>query len=321
VVVVRAAGGMGSVAVVVTLRVVAQALGSVAFIVIANGFLDQQMGCAAGVPPENRRSSDRFGAPLTGVAAVFLLSLVIAGDRALLPIAWVADLLSWLSSRPGAGGSFAPQMSAAPDIGIRTAPPALPSLPSVTPSPIMEAIWHILAILVVAAAALGVVFFIVRPLLSRSTRRAARGLHPVRLLKARAILALRVLADLPRRIGAFLRGSGKGLRALPGAIREALREAVGERRALAAQSQPRLRATGRAVREFHRISRWGARTGVHFTAREGPMEYARRLAERAPEKASALQEAALLIEELVYGESPSENGERALARIVNGIVR
>ena len=60
---------------------------------------------------------------------------------------------------------------------------------------------------------------------------------------------------------------------------------------------------------------------MRFTAREGPMEYARRLALRAPQKASALHAAAALVEELIYGESPSGMSERALARLVDGIVR
>jgi len=77
----------------------------------------------------------------------------------------------------------------------------------------------------------------------------------------------------------------------------------------------------RSVREFHRITRWGARAGVSFAATEGPLDYVRRLAVRAPAKEPALLEAAALMEELVYGEATAGNGERALSRIINGIIR
>jgi hypothetical protein len=187
--------------------------------------------------------------------------------------------------------------------------------------PLLKIILESIGITILLAAAVIVLFVILRPLFSRETMRGARKLHPLKVLKARFTGLLRSLASIPRRLAQWLHSPGKRFASVPRAVRAVLRQTEqGARREARARERAGRAVRNRAVREFLRLARWGEKKGIAYRVTEGPMEYARMLEARVPEKAPALETAALLFEELVYSDEP-EHGQRELAPMVNGIVK
>lgn len=305
----------------VTLRVFLNALVGMMFIVVVRGFLDEQICRAAGASREDAPASRRFGGPLAGVAALFLAAVGIAGGAALLPLSLIARLIEWINSLyVGILGHMLIRRPAE----IVPPPVSFPELaegqfPDAQISPLFAEIFRIAGIAIVCAAAAGFAWFIVRPLLRRRLLTSARRFHPIRATAAWLRRALELLSGIPFRIVRWLRSPGKGLAAIPRAILAGFRDSTAA--GVGPTDRARRVSQARAVREFLRLARWGARGGVLFAGAEGPMEYALRLVPRAPEKADALREAARVFEGLAYSSDPDPRGVRALAHVVDGIVR
>jgi hypothetical protein len=317
--------GFPSPAIGVTARVLLYTVAGVAFLVIMNGFKEEQLHLLEGLAHDPQQAIRRSAGPLAGICSLFLVALLLPGRSALLPLSALARFFNWLAHLiPPAHPREAPLIARQPgnETGAGMFNGLQFGLPEAHESPLLVQILHIAGIVLAAAAAAGLLFFIVRPLFSRDARRSARRLHPLRRAIRDVRLILRFLAHLPRAISVWMRTPGKNLSAIPRAIIDSVRESIaGRRRAASGADRTRRVARSRAVREFRRLARWGRKAGIALTGTEGPMEYARLLAARAPEKASALSQAALLFEELVYADAPAERGERALSRIVDGIVR
>jgi hypothetical protein len=315
-------------------RVLLEALAGIVTMVVANGFIDEQLCAARGIPRAVSAGSLRYAAPLAGVGMLLLCSLALSGRASLLPMSLLARLLAFLQrfrlrfaftalppEAPPAQGPTGGMEEMLRELGARA------------PSPIVQEIVRILGIVAAVALAGAFAYFIVRPLLSRGALQAARRLHPLRLLARRAAAFRAFLLRLPQALSQWLRGPGRGLRDIPRSILATLRESArkaGRESARSARRDDRAQraalariraARSRAVREFLRLARWGEKRGVAFTGAEGPREYAGRLAGGAPDVATSLIRAAELFEEIVYSPAPRARGERDLARIVGGIVQ
>jgi hypothetical protein len=306
-----------------TARLMANAVAGVMFMTILRGFADELACRGAGVSREDEPVARRFGAPLAGVAVLFLAAATLAGSRSLIPLSVLGRLLDWINGL-NRGTSLPTLSQALPEGGAPARPGSSMEsmLPPVETSPVWEQVFRIAGIVLAVAAAAGFLFFLVRPLLRRGLLVSARRLHPLA-AAARAITSLlRLLSGMPSRVARWLRAPGKGFASIPRAILESLREAAAPVGTAARARERAVRvARGRAVREFRRLSRWGERTGIGLSDAEGPMEYAVRLLQRAPAKAAAIREAARVFERLVYSPNPEPKGERALALLIDGIIR
>jgi hypothetical protein len=319
-----------NVPVAVSARILLEALAGIVTMVVFNGFIEEQLCSARGIPRAVSSGSLRYEAPLAGVGVLLLCSLALSGRASLLPMSLLARLLAFLRRFRLHVAFTAPPPEAPPAQGATGGmEEMLRALGTRTPSPLWQEIGRILGIVAVVALAAAFAYFIVRPLLSRGALKAARRLHPLRLIARRLAGLYAFLTELPRAFSRWRRGPGKAFGDIPGSILATLRESARNARRESARSARRNRHTlraeraarNRAVHEFLRLARWGEKKGVAFTAAEGPMEYAGRLVGGAPDKAASLLQAGELFEELVYSPVPRAHGERDLARIVGGIIR
>jgi hypothetical protein len=308
----------------ITARLLLFAVSGVAFMVVLNGFRGEQAVLLAGIAPDPGRSMRRSAGPCAGVLGLFAAALLLPGRRALLPLSVIRRFFEWLA------GLWPKAVPIPPEPPVMSSSDPMPGgdlsellgLGAAKVNPLLTEIVHIAEIVLAAAAAAAIVWFVIRPLFSRDARRSLRGLHPLRAAARRLRSLLRFLARLPGALAAWVRSPGRGLSSISRAVIAGIRESAADaRRAAEARDRTRRVARGRAVHEFRRLARWGGKGGVAFTETEGPMEYVRLLAARWPDKAAPLGEAGLLFEELVYAQAPAGRGERALARIVDGIVR
>ncbi len=320
---VRALGGYPGGSFFLTARIIVSCASGVLFLVVLHGYVNEHADIGAGVLPADAPAG-LFGAPVFAVAALFFAAFLLAGGKALVPLSALAGLFAWLNRvltlpLPPAeaqaqqpSDSLASGMSAAGGM----------DLPSVEPSPLLEEILRIAGIVLAVAAAAGLAWFVVRPLFRRGLLASARRFHPLR-ATARAIGGLlRALRALPGGIARWLRSPGRSIASIPRAILETIREAgAGAGSAARAREKAARLFRGRAVKEFLRLARWGERNGVALSRAEAPLEYAARLARRAPTRESAIREVAVMFERLVYSAEPEPGGERLLARMINGIVR
>jgi hypothetical protein len=307
----------------VILRVCLAVFSWIFFLAVMNRFISEHESLSEGVVPDAGVYRRILAGSLAGVGVIFLASIPLSGRTALLPLSLIADFFArigaWLNrkappvspvSQPISNPTFAPASEA---LGI--------PLPQVNESPVLVLIVKIVGIALLSAAALGVLYVILRPLFSCETMRGARNLHPLRVLKDRVIRFLLAISRLPGNIARWVRSPRGYLAAVPRAIRDTLREAASENRRSRRSIERAGRVLrGRALREFQRLARWGERKGIVYRSTEGPLEYARALQERVPEKAPALEEAAGLFEELVYAVRPLR-GQRELSQMVGRIVR
>ncbi len=306
----------------ITVRVMVNAVAGVMFMTILRGFEDEHASLGAGIARESA-PAQRFGAPLTGVAALFLAAAALAGIRSLVPLSVLARLFEWIDSlgrnvSPPNPAQVRPQKSPPTDMGTG----GDTALPQVQTSPVLEEILRIAGIVIAVAAAAGFLFFVLRPLFRRGLLASARRFHPLRAAARSALGLLLLLAGIPSRLARWLRTPGKGFASIPRAILDGLREAAAPAGGAARVKEKLVRvARGKAVREFRRLARWGERGGVVLADAEAPMEYADRLLRRVPAKEAAIREAARLFENLVYSPVPAPKGERSLAQLVDGIVR
>ncbi len=307
----------------VTVRMLINVVTGISFIAVLHGFADEHVVLASGISHGDAAASRRFSGPLVGIGVLFLAALALAGGRALLPLSLLAALAAWLSSLNKGVPSTGPAPSSLPQLpDASAAGPKGMELPPVQPSPLLEEIMRIIGIVLLAAAIVAFVIFVVRPLLRRNLLTSMRRFHPLRATIKAAAATLRFLAGLPGRFLRWARTPGQSLASITRAVIAGLRDSAGSavREERARQALARV-ARSRAVREFRRLSRWGERSGVGLHDADGPMEYALRLLREVPAKEDAIREAARVFESLVFSRTPDPGDERVLVRLVNGIVR
>jgi hypothetical protein len=318
---VRSIDGAPGGGVALTVRVMTSCVAGVLFLGVLHAFVDEHANIGAGVQPADAPGSGRFGAPVAGIAAIFLAAAALGGGRSLVPLSVLLKLLSWLNQLfvMPEGSLLARAQSADQPQQDNTGDLREMLQNSGEPSALLAEILRIAGIVMAVAAAAGFAYFIIRPLLRRGLISSARRFHPLRAAARAVIRLLRALAGLPGALARWLRSPGRSIASIPRAILEALREA-GAGAARAREKAARI-SRSRAVREFLRLSRWGEKNGIVLSKAEAPLEYAARLVRRVPAREAAIREAAVLFERLVYAAEPEPGGERALARLVNGIVR
>ena len=307
-----------------TARVLIHVLIGCAAIVVFGHFSHDQVESAAGVNHDPGRDLRRIGGSLAGIGGIFIVALLFSVPPAVGSLAALARFFIWLLSLLPVPRSVV----AAPEGNLEQLIPSAPSLPPTGPahmgeSDLLVQIFHVARIVIAVAAGIALIYFVLRPLFRRDTRISAGQMHPLRTLVRRLRSLARFLLKLPGAVSRWIRAPGRGFAAIPRAIVDSLRGAAtgAKAPAVTAANRSRQRAAQRAVRDFQRLARWGRKAGVAFTAAEGPAEYARRLEQAVPAKGFALQEAALLFEQLIYAEAPVAHSEQAFSRMVDGIVR
>jgi len=279
-----------------------------------------------GLPIPRAMRLGRLKGLLAILAVLLCAAFLMAGSHALLPVSKLAEFFEWLgrlltppvseAKRPPlpktreSGGNDGGMMGALAALGQRQDNPLLAS--------IVKAVGIALAV----ALALAFLFFLIRPLLSRDTRAAIRAARPLAFLARKARALLSCMRRAASGFAGLLRSPRTRAASPARAAFQGMREAAARRRAGAQAAGPRSRETGRAVREFLRLIRWGRRSGVDFRGALGPAAYAAALAAAVPRAGEGLASAAALFEELVYsprGDDPALM--TALSRTVSGIVR
>ena len=187
---------------------------------------------------------------------------------------------------------------------------------------------QLVRIVLITAGALiltGLLYFLVRPLLSRDYRERPAAGASARPAGGRA----RPLPHVVRRFDAPHAGDiGRVSRRSLARFGEALVERARERSAAraaarareAALDKQRQRAIGQASRAFVRLIRWAERGGVPFRTWMGPMEYVLLVAERSTANARALREIGAIFEQIAYAatDPPAERSQTYYRLIKEG---
>jgi hypothetical protein len=304
----------------------------VGFVSLLNYFLREQTLFGDGIVMEGRIGSRHVTGAAATIVILLAVALLVSGRQSLFPTSYPSAVLGALDR------FFSRQVTIDTRNAYRGAPAANPqdqgkalqeSLGNVGGSSHESSAAAVVRILGYAVGILvgaGFLYFLLRPLFTRSGRGRLRDLHPLRSLAAgirtfgrslgKAAAALVSLLRTPRRsVGLVTRAIAKGLRDAAGRVREARSPSAAEERAQG-------RRQGVIVREYVRLIRWGEKTGIAFHKSMGPHAYAGLLGDAAPEKRQDIAMVASLFEEFMYSGSQADPQRFARFRkSIDGILR
>lgn len=152
------------------------------------------------------------------------------------------------------------------------------------------------------ALALGILYFLIKPLFSREARERLGNLSLRRVLTR---LRNAVRDGWRAFIGALrelFHSSGRAMHDARRAVQN-LRESIRERQRVASRARggERRREVGKLLRIYIKLSRWGEKAGYSYQTWMGPYYYCDRLAAMVPAHADDLKAAGTMFEALVYG--------------------
>lgn len=253
------------------------------------------LGDGGRLPRRYRRRRLAQASALLLVAAVGAIS--IAGNRSLVPYAYLQGFFAWLS------GLF-------PQMDLQAPPPQVDQQYEVfqriaegialgedqgDPPAFLQSLLVILQGMLRAAIVGGLLMFLTAPLFSRSFRRNVRDmgfrraiLEWVHSVKRSAVLFLRALRQRIRRVS------------VPGRPRTGGKRERAARQGDTAQSPQKIRELAVFSRRFTRLLRWAEKRGAGRRGGEAPGEFAERLAKRYPQLATTLVCIGSLYEKNLY---------------------
>ena len=306
------------------------ALGHVGFglvcLAIVNSFVEEQQHLGEGLPLPPALQRRRVRATVLTLLLTAAVVLPLTGREALLPAEAIGAFMDWLEEhlrlperevkvkiRQGDDAEVFQDDFREPDMGDLGG--------EREESEFLRNLVRIVLITIGALILIGLLYFLVRPLLSRDYRERLREARPLaRLAAAIARFFTALVTSVRRMITAFGR-SRRSLARFGESLVDRVRERSAARAAArareAAMDKQRQRAIGQASKAYVRLIRWAERGGVPFRKWLGPLEYASMVTELAPEHADALIEIGTIFEEIVYAaaEPPEERVETYYNRI------
>jgi hypothetical protein len=318
--------------VLVTLTAVHLGVG-ILFLVLINGFLDEQLHQAEGIELSRTLLRRRFLAFLAIVAAAILLVVPLVGKKSLLPPTFISNL--YYSLVPDLTTRIAQQVEAAEQkkkaeeegpSGLQIEKPNLEGLQGTQKaSPLLTRLAKIAGFTLLGILGAAVLYFAARPLFSRDVWTQIRNAHPLRMLKRKILDALARIRGAFGQFLLFLRSPRKSMRASLRAGMARIRGDAGaraqERESARAMTRGRKRQLDQVVRDFVRLVRWGEKKGVRFDKAIAPMDYVASLGKTLPQTKELLDEVGLLFEEIVYsnhqvGEPAQSSYSRSMRKIL-----
>lgn len=290
------------------------------FLAIVNGFMEEQQHLGDGLPVPAPLQRRRVRATVLTLLLTAAVAAPLTGREALLPAEAIGAFMEWLEERlrlperevrvrvrEGGDTETFDENFREPDLG---------ELGGVREqNEFLERLVRIALITAGALILIGLLYFLVRPMLSRDYRERLRQARPLaRLAAAVSRFLASFAASLRRMVETFAR-SRRSLARFGESLVERARERSAARAAArareAALDKQRQRAIGQASRAFVRLIRWAERGGVPFRRWMGPMEYLRSVAGRSAANAAALMEIGAIFEQIAYAatDPPAERSQ------------
>ena len=190
----------------------------------------------------------------------------------------------------------------------------------------LERLVRIVLISIGALLLIGLLYFLVRPLLSRDYRERLRQARPLARLAAAVGRFFTAFAESVRRMLAAFARSRQSLARFGESLVERARERSAARAAARARDaeldRQRQRAIGQASKAFVRLIKWAERGGVPFQKWMGPMEYLMLVAERSTPNARALMEIGTIFEQIAYAATdPPQERSQTYYNLIKEVTR
>jgi hypothetical protein len=287
------------------------------FLSIVNSFIEEQQRLGEGLsltaPLQKRRARATVLTLLITVAVV----LPLTGREAVLPAEAIGTFIEWLEERLKLPErevkvkvkeidktEVFQEIQREPDLGDLSG--------DRTRSQFLQNLVRIVLITIGALILIGLLYFLIRPLLSRDYRERLRENRPL----ARVIMSIRrfflTLVTSVQSMIATLRRSRSSLARFGESIVDRVRERSAARAAARAREavldKQRQRTVGQASKAFVRLIRWAERGGVSYRKWLGPLEYVLMIAERSPGQTDILIEIGTIFEEIAYAANDPDQG-------------
>ena len=301
------------------------------FLAIVNGFMEEQQHLGEGLPLPAPLQRRRVRATVLTLLLTAAVAAPLTGREALLPAEAIGAFMEWLEER-----LRLPEREVR--VRIRESGETLvleedfrePDLGELggerEENAFLEQLVRIVLITAGALILTGLLYFLVRPLLSRDYRERLRQARPLARLAAALGRFLTSFVASARRMLETLARSRRSLARFGEALVERARERSAARAAArareAALDKQRQRAIGQASRAFVRLIRWAERGGVPFRTWMGPMEYVLLVAERSTANARALREIGAIFEQIAYAATdPPAERSQTYYRLIKEVTR
>ena len=301
------------------------------FLAIVNSFVEEQQHLGQGLPLPAALQRRRVRATVLTLVLTALVVMPLTGREALLPAEAIGDFMEWLEERLRLPErELKVKVREAGDTEVFQDDFREPDLGDLSgereENDFLERLVRIVLISIGALILMGLLYFLVRPLLSRDYRERLRQARPlVRLAVAVGRFFTSFAASVRQMIAALVR-SRRSLTRFGESLVDRARErsvARAEARARsAALDKQRQRAIGQASKAFVRLIRWAERGGVPFRKWMGPMEYLMLVAERSATNAKALMEIGAIFERIAYAATdPPQEQSQTYYNLVKEVTR
>lgn len=300
------------------------ALGHVGFglvvLAIINGFVEEQQHLGEGLPLPAPLQRRRVRATVLTLLLTVAVAAPLTGREALLPAEAIGAFMEWLEERlrlperevrvrvrEGGDTEVFDENFREPDLGELGG--------EREENEFLERLVRIVLITAGALLLIGLLYFLIRPMLSRDYRERLRQSRPLARLAAAVGRFFASFVESLRRMIAAIARSRRSLARFGEALVERARERSAARAAARAREagldKQRQRSVGQASRAFVRLIRWAERGGVPFRAWMGPLEYLREVADRSAANAAALMEIGAIFEQIAYAanDPPAERSQ------------
>jgi len=290
------------------------------FLAIVNGFMEEQQHLGQGLPVPPALQRRRVRATVLTLLLTTVVVLPLTGREALLPAEAIGAFMEWLEERlrlperevkvrvrEGGDTEAFQEDFREPDLGDLGG--------DREESDFLERLVRIVLISIGALILIGLLYFLVRPLLSRDYRERLRQARPLARLAAAVGRFFTAFAESVRRMLEAFARSRQSLARFGESLVERARERSAARAAARARDaeldKQRQRAIGQASKAFVRLIKWAERGGVPFRKWMGPMEYLMLVAERSTANARALREIGTIFEQIAYAatDPPAERSQ------------
>ena len=301
------------------------------FLAIVNGFMEEQQHLGQGLPVPPALQRRRVRATVLTLLLTAVVVMPLTGREALLPAEAIGAFMEWLEERlrlperevkvrvrEGGDTEAFQEDFREPDLGDLSG--------AREESDFLERLVRIVLISIGSLILIGLLYFLVRPLLSRDYRERLRQARPLARLAAAVGRFFTAFAESVRRmIEAFAR-SRQSLARFGESLVERARERGAARAAARARDaeldRQRQRAIGQASKAFVRLIRWAERGGVPFRKWMGPMEYLMLVAERSTSNARALREIGTIFEQIAYAATdPPQERSQTYYNLIKEVTR
>jgi hypothetical protein len=282
--------------------------------ILLNRYLEVNRLIGAGIVPSGAYSSRRNGWLLLVLAVTIAVVVPVSREGAVIPPERIGDALVSLNERLNRRTleREASGLTVTFDSEERFGPDLLPEIGegALERSDIIARIARIVGLVIAGALGVGLLFFLIRPLLRRGGgiklgRRRRFGIRELLVrLRSRIRALLRWIRERPEATARTVRSVVRQIRTAQDARRE-LRASQAKKR-----ERQREISANPFVREMVRIVRWGTGNGIPYRRSEGVSDYLERIAASYPQGRGEIRTVRSVFERAVYSSHAIANEEQ-----------